>query len=207
MLTEHRLTHIPDLAVGEALLRARFQLGCTPASCRAQCCENGVWLDPAERDRIQAHAELVQSQMDHTQEKNPAAWFDPEQAEDPNFVAGYCLGTQVRNGACVFLNADRRCVLQIADEQVGGTLGLKPFYCAAFPITIVDGVVCHEDYEGALPTSCCQTDPAGKLSALEVCRRELVYVLGEAGFAELLRLAEEQDHTKAEPAGPEDSSR
>ena len=46
----------------------------------------------------------------------------------------------MKDGRCVFLNGEGRCVLQKASLARPG-LHLKPFFCTAFPVTIAHGVL------------------------------------------------------------------
>ncbi|PYQ40004.1 MAG: DUF3109 domain-containing protein, partial [Acidobacteria bacterium] len=52
------------LRVAPSLLDERFAAGCDTGRCVGRCCRSGVWLDPGERDRVLAHADLVRRAMD-----------------------------------------------------------------------------------------------------------------------------------------------
>jgi hypothetical protein len=128
--------------------------------------------------------------MDHAQEHDPTRWFDDAEADDPDFPSGRAVGTVVRDGGCVFLNGAGRCVLQMASlGEAPGELDLKPFFCAAFPLVVADGVVTYED-EFPGHAQCCSPSPGGESSGLEVFGAELRYIVGESGAGELRRLAE-----------------
>ena len=79
------------------LLQARFNSDCRTAKCGAACCRWGVWADVEERDRILAHAGLIQQAMDETQDRNPAHWFESSEQPDPDFPSGRAVGTEVVN--------------------------------------------------------------------------------------------------------------
>jgi hypothetical protein len=96
------------------------------------------------------------------------------------------VNTKAANGACVFLDSQRRCVLQLAEAE---SPGLKPFYCRTYPIAIdharvtLDADWCPEE------TNCCGPVAGGELTTFDVCEGELVFLLGEAGVRELHRVA------------------
>ena len=180
VLRNHKLYHLPEIKVNENIFQSRFLPGCATARCKANCCKDGVWVDLAERDKILAHADLIQLSMEAHQEKNPAHWFEPVEQEDLDFPSGRAVGTQVYNGACVFLDSAGHCVLQKASQKQTGWL--KPFFCTAFPVTIEDGELLIDDGKDS---RCCTVALEGPLTVFEVCREELIYVLGEEGFAAL----------------------
>ncbi len=41
-----------------------------PNACTSRCCRHGVYLDPIERDKILAHAGMIEKYFDETQTKN-----------------------------------------------------------------------------------------------------------------------------------------
>ena len=178
--------HHTDLRVDPGLLQARFAAGCDTRLCMAVCCRSGVWLDPGERDRVLAHAELVRQAMDPDQPRDARRWFSRRSAADPDFPSGRAVYTRVRKGRCVFLNGAGRCVLQKASSAAVGGLKLKPFFCTAFPVTIDRGVLTLEHRAGQ---PCCAPAARGPLTVFETCRAELRHVLGPAGVRSLRRIA------------------
>lgn len=181
--------HHTGLRVGPGLLQARFAAGCDTRLCRAACCRSGVWLDPRERDRVLAHAGLVRQAMDRDQPRDPRRWFSRRVVADADFPSGRAVHTRVRNGRCVFLDGAGRCVLQKASSAAGGGLQLKPFFCAAFPVTIDHGVLTLDDADYRARQPCCAASPGGPLTVFETCRAELRHVLGAAGVRRLRRIA------------------
>jgi Fe-S-cluster containining protein len=169
------------------LLRARFASGCDTGRCNAACCRTGVWLDTGERDRILAHAQRVRLAMDRTQPRDTRRWFSRRMTTDPDFPSGRAVHTRVVNGGCVFLDGDKRCVLQKASNAGGPQL--KPFFCSAFPITIDQGVLTLEDRDHRSRPECCASTRDGRLTVFDVCGRELRHTLGAAGLASLRRMA------------------
>jgi Fe-S-cluster containining protein len=179
------------------LLRARFAAGCDTSRCNAACCRTGVWLDTAERDRILAHAERVRRAMDRGQPRDTHRWFSRRTKTDPDFPSGRAVHTRVVNGGCVFLDGDRRCVLQ----KVSGAGGpqLKPFFCTAFPITIDQGVLTLDDHENRSRPECCASRRDGPLTVFDVCRLELRHTLGAAELASLRRTTVRAKTARSKP--------
>jgi hypothetical protein len=147
-------------------------------------------VDVAQRDQILAHADLVQRAMDGSQDRDPARWFEDTESADPDFPSGRVVGTRVRDERCVFLDSAQRCVLQtatIAAARPG--LDLKPFFCAAFPITIAAGTLWIDELCLEMPAPCCRPTAGGTLGVFDVCEVELRHVLGSEGLGELRELA------------------
>lgn len=184
----HRLAHIPALQVDRALFEKRFAAVCQTSNCKAVCCRGGVWVDLEERARILANAERVQKLMDAAQDRNPSNWFESGEVVDPDFPSGMAAGTQVVNDRCVFLDGANLCTLQRADAGTEGDLGLKPFFCRIFPLTLEYGVLTNDEM-AAGQTQCCAVSPDGRSSVFDVCREELDHVLGADGVEELRHLA------------------
>lgn len=179
------LSHLGTLGVSPRLLEARFASECRIEQCDASCCRIGVQVDLRERDRIIAHARLVQDAMDANQERDPGRWFEADAGRDSNYPSGWSVRTRTPNCHCVFLNDARRCVLQragVAEDRAG--LDLKPFFCHAYPLTIVDGTLTIED-DLTDRVRCCRPVPDGELTVFDVCARELTHVLGPDGVRAL----------------------
>ena len=178
-----------ELRVDPGLLEARFAAGCDPGRCNATCCRTGVWLDPAERDAILDHADLVRQAMDPGQPRDPRHWFSRRTVADPDFPSGRAVHTRVRKGRCVFLDGGGLCVLQKASSTGRAGRELKPFFCTAFPVTVVDGVLMLDDDDRHVEPACCGSTPTGRQTVFETCARELRHVLGAAGVKRLRRIA------------------
>jgi len=180
----HALSHVSELRVDPAVLEARFAAGCSTAHCNAGCCRAGVDADVVERDRILAHAGLIQRHMDPQQEADPASWFDAEAFADADMPSGFAVTTKVRHGACVFLNRESRCVLQIASAEAGDGTDLKPFFCHAYPLTLDEGMLTLDPHLATRPECCAQTSGGGA-TVFEACATELRFMLGEHGVRAL----------------------
>jgi Fe-S-cluster containining protein len=184
-----RLPNLPALRVAPSLLQERFAAGCDTRRCVGACCRTGVWLDPEERDRVLAHADLVRQAMDPDQPRDPRRWFSTRVVADPDFPSGTAVHTRVRNGRCVFLDRGGRCVLQKASANVSRAPQLKPFFCTAFPVTIDGGVLTLDDQDFRAGQPCCEATDGGPLTVFDTCGMELRHVLGTAGLARLRRMA------------------
>lgn len=186
-LRRHHLPYIADLQVGEEVFSARFAADADSSRCSAYCCRAGVLVDIAHRDRILAEAALVHEYMEPSQEHDPAKWFFAEDEEDVDFPSQRAINTTLVGGTCVFLDSQKRCVLQRAEER---SPGLKPFYCRAFPIVIAAHRLtlncdhCPDD------TQCCGIVDSGERTALDVFGFELTHVLGADGVRELEQIQE-----------------
>jgi hypothetical protein len=146
------------------------------------CCSNGVKLDVALRDQILANADLVQRAMTPQQDRDPRGWVEETEEVDPDFPSGRCVGTQVRETGCVFLDAERRCVLQsvtIAEARPG--FDLKPFFCSAFRHGL-RGALWIDELQSGGPGRLLSADPGWSPSSRGRLRTELRHVLGNEGL-------------------------
>jgi Fe-S-cluster containining protein len=183
-----RLAHLGRLAVHRSVFTRRFAAGCATARCEAACCVLGVLVDARERDQVLAHADLVRGLMTPGQELDPTRWFARAERHDRDFPSGRATHTRAGAGGCVFLDAERRCVLQKASPAAG--LDLKPFFCTLFPVTIAEGVLRVDDMGTGRPAQCCGATPGGPLTIFDVYAPELEHALGPDGAADLRRLVE-----------------
>jgi hypothetical protein len=123
--------------------------------------------------------------MDETQSTDEANWFDHDVEDDPDFPSGKCVGTQVINDKCAFLDRQGRCSIQVAATAEGlHRWAWKPLYCILFPIEISDRVISFDDMlQDQQP--CCSVRNEFDVPLFEACRDELVHLLGEDGFSEI----------------------
>jgi Protein of unknown function (DUF3109) len=176
---------IKHFAISADLFTSGFPEGAGPCSCTSTCCEGGVWVDIQERDRILAHVDLIKEQMDGTQTRDHAVWFDPDEVADADFASGKCVGTAEINNKCVFLDGSGRCSLQVSAVAHGmHKWALKPLYCILYPIEVTDNVI---GFDTMLQSeqSCCTVDAVFQTPVFEACREELVHLLGEDGFRQM----------------------
>jgi Fe-S-cluster containining protein len=199
VLRKHPLKQFKELKVGDDVFNTRYTKGCSMSNCRGRCCADGVELDIVERDRILEHAHLIQPHMDQTQDRDPANWFQKTHL-DADFPSGECATTALKENGCVFLNKDGYCVVQIAEAQAPVGFGyLKPFFCRAFPVCILNSTLCIDDDQCPDEHKCCGPMKHGPLSILDICAFELEYVLGADGLDELRRMAAEREKTPSDP--------
>jgi Fe-S-cluster containining protein len=199
ILRNHSLKPFAELKVGDDVFKTRYEKDCSMSNCRGRCCVDGVDLDIVERDRIIEHANLIQPCMDETQDRNPQNWFETTHP-DADFSSGECATTSLKENGCVFLNKDGRCVVHIAESQMSQGFGyLKPFFCRAFPVCIVNGTLCVDDEQCPDEHKCCGPVKNGPLTILDVCAAELEFMLGANGLAELRTMMRERvsRHQKA----------
>ncbi len=173
------------------LKRARIRR-CELGECQAACCTGGVWLNPDEMPKILEWAEVVKSYLP-LERHDESKWFELGD-RDERFPQGYEIGTTViddpqRPGqtCCVFLRPDRVCALQLASREHSlGWPGLKPFFCALYPMFLEENLLMMDDetpvdFEGG---GCCK--PASEAHPLfQIYREEAILVLGEDGYREL----------------------
>ena len=184
-LKKHNQSHIPNLQLDPAIFKPTYDGACSMGHCNAYCCRDGVFLDPADKQKILDHADLVISHMDPHQITDTSEWFDEELTEDPDFPSGVCSGTAAPEYGCVFLNAKGHCVLQVAASAAGmEKFALKPYFCVAFPLTISEGVLTVEDGSFTNRSQCCAPGGNPQLTPADVCREELEFMLGKAGLEE-----------------------
>jgi hypothetical protein len=132
---------------------------------------------------VLAHRDLIAKQMDETQDPDPTKWFETEEIDDPDFPSGKCVGTEVVNDKCDFLDKAGRCAIQLAAVNSGlHKWALKPLFCILFPIEITNGVVGFDDMLQE-QESCCSVQPEFEIPFFEGCREELEHLVGKEGYA------------------------
>lgn len=183
---------IKGIRIDPSVLRKEPIQRCALQECMAACCTGGVWLAPGELPRIQESAGLIKPYLP-PERRDESGWFSPGEA-DENFPLGYEMGTTtvddpLRPGqtCCVFLRPDRKCALQVTSIEHGlGWPGLKPYFCAIYPMYCENGVMSMDDdtpldFEGA---GCRRFSPEAR-PMYEVYHEEAILILGEDGYREL----------------------
>ena len=167
------------------LFERGFAGGQSPCTCTSACCSGGVYADVTERDAILAHSTMIARYMDDTQVRDPEQWFEQTASDDPDFASGRCVGTEVVNEKCAFLDRSGRCSIQVASTAEGmHKWALKPLYCILYPIEISDHTVGFDDMLQD-EHQCCTVQAPFDVPLFEGCREELIHLLGEEGFARL----------------------
>ena len=159
----------------------------------AACCSTGVWLKAEEAPRILEWGGPVKACLP-LDRQNESKWFlegEPDEnqslelgtstVEDPMSPGRRC---------CVFLKPDRKCALQVVSAQNHlGWPGLKPYFCAIYPLFYAEGVMSMDDrlpdFEGAT----CRRFTKGLRAIYELYRDEATLILGEEGYRELCEKA------------------
>jgi len=172
----------PDILRKDAIRR------CADSKCGAVCCSGGVWLREDEAPRIRDWAEAIKACLP-AERHDESNWFEQGDEE---------LGTNTiedpqRQGrtCCVFLQPDRKCALQVVSMANNlGWPGIKPYYCAIYPLLLEDGVLSIDDetpltYEGGL----CRQSTAQGHAPYELYRDEAILILGQDGYRELIERA------------------
>jgi hypothetical protein len=181
------MLQIGKYRISPDLFEQGYPEGSGPCACTSACCEDGVYLDIGDRDRILKHREMIKTSMDETQSRDEQLWFDREEEEDSDFPSGRSVATNVVNGKCAFLDRTGRCSIQVASVAAGmDRWALKPFFCILYPIDVSDGVV---SFDALLQDeqTCCSVDARFETPLFEACKDELTFLVGENGYAEIER--------------------
>lgn len=166
--------------VAPAIFTQRFFSRCMQCSfCHDRCCEHGADVDLGNVVRLMERARELEAYVGIPRD----AWFTPEITEDGDFPGRLIRRTQVRDGACVFLNRSGRgcrihafCVEQGLDYHE-----IKPSVCWMFPVT-VDGGLLHPSAELRDRSLVCLGDGP---TLYRSQREELLYNFGAELVAEL----------------------
>jgi hypothetical protein len=167
-------------AVDPAIFTYRYFTHCmTCGFCKDSCCSYGVDIDVENIDRILA----LDTDFDEFVGMPRAKWFTTRTWQDPEFPGGAQKRTRTKNGACVFLDREKRgCKIHAYCLEKGIDYHtLKPLVSTLFPVTFEGGalVASGELEDGSLVCS-------GKGPVLyDGVRGELACYFGEAFVAEL----------------------
>ena len=166
--------------VDPAIFTHRYFTHCMACGfCKDSCCSYGVDIDVENVARILALGADFDAFVGHPR----ARWFTAETWNDPEFPGGAHTRTHTIDGACVFLDRERRgckihgyCLANGIDYH-----RLKPLVSTLFPVTFEGGalVASGEIEEGSL--ICGGEGP----TLYDGVRGELAYYFGEAFVGEL----------------------
>lgn len=189
---------IQGIRIDQSILRKKKIERCLLSECNAACCAGGVWLNPDEMPRILEWVEIIKKHLP-SDRQDESKWFHKGK-RDKNSPTGYEMGTTTAydpllpdNTCCVFLKSDRKCALQVISRENGlGWPGVKPFYCALYPLYLEDNILSvDEDTPHHLEGGTCSR-PAAKATAIyKIYSEEATLVLGEDGYRELCQRAEQ----------------
>ena len=190
--------HLP-CELSDRLLKSEPLRRCELGECQAACCLYGVWLDMVEMEDILQHAVLIQPHLKH-EFADPENWFENLVEEDSHSLSGRVVHCKIVEDsshygetACVFLRSDFKCSLQVAGELNGyHPWRFKPFYCILHPLDLTkDGKITLDVNAELLqePGSCLR--PANHpIPLLITFEPELKYLLGEKGYAAVLKFSD-----------------
>lgn len=181
---------INGLFIDPLIFTHKFVKSCDVCVCSGECCYYGVYTDIKEYEKIMSVKERIITAMDDSQTKNIDEWFE-EPEEDPDFESGVAVGTEVYNGKCVFLDKQGFCTLQkMALNENEFKWKYKPLYCILFPLVIDQGAITVDtDHLGRMHY--CNKPDNQSSTIFECCKNELMHLLGEKGFEELVEYKDE----------------
>jgi|WetSurMetagenome_2_1015567.scaffolds.fasta_scaffold556766_2 hypothetical protein len=196
---------VKQYTISPELYHKGYPHGHSPCMCTSVCCQHGVYADVKERDRILEHRDLIKKYMDETQSKNELHWFEHEELTDADFSSGRCVGTEVVNNKCAFLDKAGRCSIQVATTSEGrDRWELKPIFCILFPIEISNNVIGFDDLlDDEQP--CCSIDATFDTPMFRACKDELVHLLGEDGYQQIEEYYEERVKTRRHVHQPKEA--
>jgi len=159
--------------------------------CKGECCNYGVYTDLKEHDLIMSIKDKFLPLLDESQTTDESKWFEaPEDDED--FESGVAVGTELHNGKCVFLDKDGLCTLQkLAIGEGVHKWTYKPIYCILYPLTIYEGALTIDDDHMKRLNTCNKETNSENLTIFDSCHEELLHLLGEDGYKELVEYREE----------------
>jgi len=175
---------INGMFIDPLIFTQKFVKGCDVCICSGECCYYGVYTDKKEYEKIMSEKNKIIRNMDDSQTKDFEKWFEEPQV-DNDFPSGIAVGTEVHNEKCVFLDKQGFCTLQkMAMVEGEFKWKYKPLYCILFPLVISEGVLTVDD-EHLNDMHYC-SKPINQVSTVySCCQKELEFLLGKDGLAEL----------------------
>ena len=167
-------------AVDPAIFSYRYFTHCMSCDfCGDACCSYGVDIDVENVARIEALSPDFEAHVGVPRGK----WFTRQRWNDPEFPGGAQARTRVKDGACVFLDREKRgckihsyCIDKGIDYHQ-----LKPLVSVLFPLTFEGGALVAS---GEVEDKSLVCGGQG-LSIYEGLRGELAYYFGDALVSEL----------------------
>lgn len=176
---------VDEYTFSDQLFLKGFPAGGGPCTCSSVCCEGGVYADIADREKILSHREMIKKYMDDTQTRDDSRWFETQEMEHGDFPSGRCVGTEVHNGKCVFLDGFGHCTLQVAAGSEGmHKWALKPFFCVLYPIDVSNKIVSFDDMLQD-EQSCCSVGHEFETPLFRGCKEELEHLVGADGYRKM----------------------
>jgi len=167
-------------AIDPAIFRYSYFTRCMSCGfCKDQCCSYGVDIDIENMARLRA----VAPELEPLVGAPAREWFTDEMTNDKEFPGGVSGRTATRDGACIFLDREKRgckihayCLDQGIDYHQ-----LKPIVSTLFPLTFEGAVltISGEVEDGSL--ICLNQGPV----IYDGVRPELEYYFGAPFVAEI----------------------
>ena len=159
-------------------------LGC--GFCADRCCSYGVDVDLLHVDAMMARREALEAYTGVA----AADWFQGDVVPGDDMPGGGTRRTNVADGACVFLDRERRgCQIhRFADEFGLDYHDLKSIVDCLFPLTVNDDTLAPADEVDDGTLVCVAQGP----TLFEGLRGELTYYFGTELVAELERMRDER---------------
>ncbi len=185
---------INGIRVDPDVLRNDVVQPCATAKCMAECCSGGVWLKADEVPRIREWAAAIKACLPPDRQ-DESKWFtsDSPDEDQPREQEGTTtVEDLLRPGhrCCVFLQQDRRCALQVVSHANRlGHPGLKPYFCAIYPLYFEAGVLSMDDTRLESEGAACRRFALQEGAMYKVYREEAILILGEEGYRELCEQA------------------
>lgn len=189
---------VKDKLIESKLLEPHATERCYIPDCQAWCCTGGVWVDLGEKEKILANAEKIKPFLP-ADRRDVVKWFDGEQEDHADYPSGRGEGTAVIDDpshpagtTCIFLRPeDRYCAIQSASMANGEhPWSLKPFYCVLHPLTVDGNLIQLDDTnEIYIEGGHCQRPHTTPTPLVDTFKSELVFALGEDGYAILQQAA------------------
>jgi Fe-S-cluster containining protein len=179
---------INGVRIDPGILRKDAVRRCGDIKCAAACCTDGVWLRAEEPSRILQWASEIKAFLPPDRH-DESKWF--EQGAEEKGTASVDDPARSGETCCIFLHPDRRCILQIISQEHNlGWPGLKPFYCAIYPLytendTLLMDDITPRNIRGAM----CRHNSPPKQAIYKLFSEEAALVLGENGYKELCEKA------------------
>lgn len=170
-------------AVQAGIFTRRYFTHCLACTfCHDWCCQFGVDVDLVHYARILEHAAGLEQLVG----VGRAEWFEPTPDLDPEMPGGGSFRTQVRDGACVFLNRrGRGCLIHVLAVERGLDYhDLKSIIDCLFPLTFGDGVLCAAEEVDDGDLVCLAQGP----TLYRGLRSEIGYYFGDGCLAALDRI-------------------
>jgi hypothetical protein len=184
---------VKGIRIDPDVLRKNAVQACAIGQCKAACCSTGVYLKEEEAPRILEWKAAVKACLPPDRQ-NELKWFLEEMPPGKQSLemSTSTVDDSISPGrkSCVFLKPDRKCALQVVSEQNQlGWPGLKPYFCAIYPLFYEEGVMTTDDWLPDYEGSTCQRLTKGLQAMYELYRDEATLILGEEGYRELCEKA------------------